>query len=217
MRHVILLFVCLVFSLTQSAFAGVIYTDRTAWEAAITSSTTDAFGSNVSRAASITFASGVQSVTTDATLSGNDNRVQGGEYRNVLDNNAAGLFTTWTFPSAINAFGFDISGVSSGGLAFSGDFDGIGTQQVNVFEEIGGTNGFIGVIGASTFNSIQFFNRSASSEAYSIDNLAFGTGTSDTVAVPEPSTWALLTLAGFGFGGYQLRRRNAKKNSEESL
>lgn len=29
----------------------------------------------------------------------------------------------------------------------------------------------------------------------------------DTAAVPEPSTWALLTLAGVGFGGHQLRRR----------
>lgn len=29
----------------------------------------------------------------------------------------------------------------------------------------------------------------------------------DTAGVPEPSTWALLTLAGIGFGGYKLRCR----------
>lgn len=36
----------------------------------------------------------------------------------------------------------------------------------------------------------------------------------DTPAgVPEPSTWALLTLAGVGFGGYQLRKRGKVKQS----
>lgn len=39
----------------------------------------------------------------------------------------------------------------------------------------------------------------------------FVTDTVTTAAVPEPSTWALLTLAGIGFGGYTWRKRRATK------
>lgn len=35
----------------------------------------------------------------------------------------------------------------------------------------------------------------------------------DSVGVPEPSTWALLTLAGIGFGGYRVRKRRNKDKS----
>lgn len=38
---------------------------------------------------------------------------------------------------------------------------------------------------------------------WGIDNIEYG----DIAGVPEPSTWALLTLAGVGFGGYQMRRK----------
>lgn len=38
--------------------------------------------------------------------------------------------------------------------------------------------------------------------------------TADTAGVPEPSTWALLTLAGVGFGGYQIRKRSSKKDEK---
>lgn len=42
---------------------------------------------------------------------------------------------------------------------------------------------------------------------YDFSGQTFDNVSLDAASVPEPSTWALLTLAGIGFGGYQLRRR----------
>jgi PEP-CTERM motif len=41
--------------------------------------------------------------------------------------------------------------------------------------------------------------------------LASGTLTSDTLTVPEPSTWAMMLVgfAGLGFAGYRASRRTA--------
>lgn len=36
----------------------------------------------------------------------------------------------------------------------------------------------------------------------------------DASAVPEPSTWALLTLAGVGFGGYRLRQKKKQSRTQ---
>lgn len=56
-----------------------------------------------------------------------------------------------------------------------------------------------------TFASLQLLPGSYEWEFTNGETFTLNIG--DVAAVPEPGTWALLTLAGIGFGGYRLRRR----------
>lgn len=192
-------------SLVGGANAATIFTDRTAWVTALggAAQTSDDFSADIADGATITFASGVQSMATgEGTSGGGINRVDGGDWDTRI-RNASGLSgyssVTWEFPSNISAFGVDFSSISSSrGIHVSGDFDGSGNQDINLFTHQGSSNGFLGVIGTSSFNSITL---SASGTG---DNDFFGADDLSFVAVPEPSSAILL---GLGATSILIRRR----------
>ena len=83
----------------SSATAFSVYTDRTAWEAAVAGSmiVDDPFDNNIASVLQITFDSGVVSTNTAAEFCCGDNRVSGGTYFNASDGDAgtASMTTTW--------------------------------------------------------------------------------------------------------------------------
>ena len=110
--------VTLLLSSVSSVSAYTIYTNRTAWEAALATNpsykiTTDTFSNTISSAQSITLDSGIVSTNSaPPTLpnSFNNNSVNSGVY-----DNASGTLTgasdtiTWQFPATVLAFGADFS------------------------------------------------------------------------------------------------------------
>ena len=190
-----------------------IFTDRALWEAAVSGTiTTDPFDNPIAAAVVINLDSGIVSTGTNGTDTQN---VDNGLYQAAIntDGDAPSFFDsiTWTFPSAVYAFGADWGETATAeGLLLIGDFDGTGNITINFFTELvdnGGT-GFLGIIGNVPFNMITFEtggipDSADFSEAFYVDNVAFVAATQ----IPEPATLALLGLglAGLGFA----RRRKA--------
>ena len=98
-------------------------------------------------------------------------------------------------------------------LQVGGLFDGAGTIQIapstdDFFLQIFGLGA-----GAPTFNQLGYTQASFSSdnEFYTINQTGTVSATPSTVAVPEPSTWAMLLLgfAGIGFLAYRRKSKPA--------
>jgi hypothetical protein len=83
--------------------------------------------------------------------------------------NGGSATIAWTFPSPVFAFE-RIFWVLANRLNLTGNFDGTGNQTLLVNNSIGGTNGFLGVIGNANFSSIVFGNNTASPDAFQIDS-----------------------------------------------
>jgi hypothetical protein len=201
----------LVLSSVSAAEAFTIFTDRTAWQAAVDAiagsvTTTDTFSNNIASAQTITLDSGIVSVNSfppDATLF-EDNRVSGGFFRNATGNVSVTSETiTWTFPSSVFAFGADFNLVDVDSLTLTGNFDGTGNQTLIVNNTIGGANGFLGIIGNANFSSIIFGNN-ALGDVFAINNAYFA---SVAAAVPEPSTITGLMFLGGGLVARRLAKR----------
>lgn len=165
----------------RNALAYVIYTDQTNWENAVTGGlTTDNFAYSIPSANNITFSSGV-----DSTRSGSNYQAVNGS---VFVGQVTGSTTlTWDFNQDISAFGFDIVSVNNQ-TSLVADFDGNGNESINLGVLSNSTyyNGFFGIIGEDSFNSIVFGN-SGLVDTFTIDNLSF-----NEVTVPEPATLILL-------------------------
>jgi hypothetical protein len=180
-----------------AADAFTVFTNRTAWEAAIAGQPiiTDTFDNPIASAQTVFFDSGIKSTNSaDYTLPDafDDNSasiVNPGLYLNAtqaagapLPRNASETIT-WTFPFATNAFGADFLRASDGRLTLTGNFDGTGDQTLIVFTTIGGSDGFLGVLGNSQFNTISFGN--ANTTTYQFDSFDIDTA---SYAAPEPFT-----------------------------
>lgn len=183
----------------SSANAYTIFTDRSAWEAAISGNTiiTDTFSNPIGSAQSITLDSGIVSTNSiPPTLPNafNNNSVSGGVYNNATQagtGNSASNTITWVFPSAhVFAFGADFFNTNVDSLTLTGNFDGMGNQTIIVNNTIGGPDGFLGVVGMAKFSSVVFGNNLTVVDSFSIDNASF--------AVPEPSTVVLVLVGGLG-------------------
>lgn len=188
--------------LTPAANAFNVFTSRAAWEAAIAGATitTDPFDNDIAQAQSITLDSGIISTNSDP-VGFDDNSVSGGVYNNATDGNGstAAETVTWDFPEAIFAYGADFIGVEDGELTLTGNFDGTGDQTLTVSTEIGGANGFLGIVGEATFSSIVFGNNAITDNIFNIDNASFGVQ-AESQSTPEPSAVIALGLFGLGLG-----------------
>ena len=113
---------------------------------------------------------------------------------------------TFTFNSAITAFGVDVIGLGDVGMTsfFINNGSGPLALQSN-YSAPGGTVTFAGLIDSAGFTQITF-SGSAPNDGVFFDRLRFG-GTPGGV-VPEPATWAMMIL-GFGAAGSMIRRRKA--------
>jgi hypothetical protein len=196
------------------AHAVQIFTDRTAWEAALAGAaiTTDPFDNAIPPATTLTFDSGV--ISTGTPSSAGNNSVDSGFYNGGAggtDQNFAYESITWTFPLPIIGLGVDLfSAANASGLTLTGNFDGTGDQTISIFDVLGAPGtGFLGFIGDAPISSILFTDEglpsSSSFEIYQIDNLSFAAA----VAVPEPATLALFGAGLAGLGWIALRRKAA--------
>ncbi len=196
--------------LAQSADALTLFTDRAAWEAAIAGATitTDPFDNNIAQGQSITLDSGIISTNSDPVRF-DDNSVSGGIYLNATDGDGIGgsETITWDFPEPISAFAADFTNVDDGDLTLTGNFDGTGDVTLTVFDEIGGEDGFLGIVGEANFSSIVFGNNTTSADVFQIDNASFATQ-STSESVPEPSSIIAVAMLGSGL----LLTKRGKKN-----
>lgn len=188
------------------------------------------FSNDIPSALAIEFDSGI--VSTNSAPGFNsfpglgeaDNRVNSDfeQYTNCVDSNGVicSQQWTWTFPTDIVGFGFNIFGASEGRLAIRGDF-GNGEQAINVSETIDpnavGINsgvGFFGVTGSDSFNSVTFFSR-AGNDFINLDPLGTSNppvvfakaGSQGPKSVPEPGS--ILGFAAIVALGAVSRRRFA--------
>ncbi|CAO5040648.1 PEP-CTERM sorting domain-containing protein [Microcystis aeruginosa] len=202
----------LVLSSVSSAEAFTIFTNRTAWQAAVDAiagsvTTTDTFSNNIASAKTITLDSGIVSANSfpPAAVNFGDNGVSGGLFRNTTDGGAvfSSETITWTFPSPVFAFGADFTGTNPDRLNLTGNFDGTGNQTLLVNNSIGGANGFLGIIGNANFSSIVFGNNTTNADSFEIAIASFASVASVPVAVPEPGMITGLVFLG---GGLVVRR-----------
>ncbi len=182
--------VTLLLSSVSSVSAYTIYTNRTAWEAALATNpsykiTIDTFSNTISSAQSITLDSGIVSTNSaPPTLPNppfNNNSVSivnSGVYDNASGTLAGASDTiTWQFPATVLAFGADFSRIDE--LTLTGNFDGTGDQTISINPTIGGENGFLGIIGTAEFSSVIFANNTTDVDSFSIDNASFATKVSE--------------------------------------
>jgi hypothetical protein len=114
---------------------------------------------------------------------------------------------TFTFSSAINAFGMYVTGLQTDSvpqetLTFT---DG-SSQTINTPTSTGGGGAFIGFTDLGKLISSVSYN--ATDDIVALDDVKFG---SVTTAVPEASTWAMMILgfAGIGFVAYRRKSKPA--------
>lgn len=113
---------------------------------------------------------------------------------------------TFTFASAITAFGVDVIGLGDVGTTTFSIDDGTGPQALQTsYNAPFGTVTFAGLTNAAGFTTITFSGTQRDDGIF-FDRLRFG-GTVGP-GVPEPMTWALM-LAGFGVVGTAMRRRQS--------
>lgn len=204
LRH--LAFAAGALSLAAPAAAATIFTERTAFLAAVAATpgaaapVDESFPAPIANAASITFASGVTSTGSGGTA---DNRVISGFFIGDIDtnNDNPDLFDaiTFTFPDPIFAVGGDFSlAAGADGLLLTAAFDGGASMTVSIFDELGfpGT-GFLGIVGTGPFTALTFTTGNLSNvnnEQFFLGNLVFAGRVAVDTPVPEPGALALLGL-----------------------
>jgi hypothetical protein len=197
-------------ALTAPGSAYTVYTNRAAWEAALSgrSIVTDTFSNQINSAQSITLDSGIVSTNSGPAdlpnppfYNNSVGVVTAGAYDNAVQagSGTASNTISWLFPNAVTAFGADFIGAGTNRLSLSGDFDGTGLQSLIVNSTLGKSDGFLGVIGTTSFTSIILGNSLTQVDSFSIDNASFA-------PVPGPLPLLGASLA-YGWSR-RLRQRN---------
>jgi hypothetical protein len=198
---------------TQAFAASVmVYTDRAAWEAAVsTPPVYEGFDTPIPQSDSITFACCVASegLVPNATSL---NYVDAGSWHGLTRPTGNLLLPgyesiIWTFPHPVTAVAGDWSSIGlNHELTITATFDGITDTSFTVRDELGASGGFLGIVGTGAFTTVTLWQPAAAplNEGFEIDNLRF------TAVVPEPETTTLLIaltlLAGIGM---KTRRRRS--------
>jgi len=193
-------------ALSSSAHAVTIYSDLSAWEAAVGSSAaeTTTFGAtNFADFSSFTTTDGV---TIDLAGDGNQRTIGSGWATwccgytgQVEDTSNFATSQTWTFVNPVTAFGvfLEPDNFATEPLTMA-----LGSQQLT--QDVNGASGakFFGFVGSGV-SSVTFSN------GVSDDFAAGDVFTSQSGGgVPEPAAWAMM-LVGFAGLGAALRRRQA--------
>src|SRR5262245_15804853 len=173
-----------------------IFTDRTAWEAALAGQTiqTEDFNDGVFNDGSVTSSAG---------------SIGGGDFHDVVDT-APPKTTGWTFNSPLSAWGADWD-LDQGN-------ENQHDQGINLFIDAGGSTpifsfptlhddyiGFFGFISDTPFSNVSVFADLGGgvNEIYDMDDMSF------VAAVPEPGS---LILLGLGFGALALFRKGRRED-----
>lgn len=169
-----------------------IYTDRTAFMNALggAPSTTETFVLPMSFVVGNNFYDGINFQITGTTAGGNNisgGILNGDEFTNTSIN--------YVFPAPIFALGADFTGARTAS-GFNWIINGITTP---VFSSSPGT-GFFGAISTDPFTTVDVNGGASPNEIYSLDNMTYA-------LVPEPSSFALLTLGFTAVIGFALARR----------
>ena len=183
--------------LVGMANAFTVFTDRTSWENAVESFYTETFSNDVAQAGQIILDSGIMSELQDTPL-GKSNHVSGGLFTGFVNQTGQhDILWSWDYSSIgpISSFGGDFLRLNPPtGLTVSGDFNGTGSQTISVAATVNNGNGFFGIIGTNTFDTLLWSSMdgsgSISGELFQIDNFSYDGET----PVPEPSTVILLSL-----------------------
>ena len=202
-------------AMAEPASAGTIFTDRAAFQAAITNASTTTFNDIASDIAvgsgntvsgyTFTGATSSQSLIDAPPFQYNPvNGVDGTTYFNLGGLGNGEIFSIG-LGSAFGAFGFDTHNY---------DIDGerseifIGSQSLGFTPQGRGGVGFLGFIGGTgeTFSTVMIVGRGGG-VFNGFDN--FTTGSVILAAVPEPASWVMM-LFGFGAIGSAIRRRKSR-------
>jgi len=197
------------------AASHTVYTDRSSWESAVASFTTEDFNS-VPIGQLSTGVNTVGSIEIEITGPPESNKIEPGSdslningttfFQGEADTSGSDAgFPTLLFPSPITAFGGDWTETNTSGdltmtfggetLLFSDHFTGDG-------------NGFLGVTTTSSFSEVEFGIEAASSnEIFGLDDLSYTGETGDFTALPTPAA-APAGLAMLGL--LALRRRRER-------
>jgi len=165
-----------------------VYTDRSAWQAAVGSFAEESFSGDT-----------LNGFTITEVGRGHSYNVTGGLYWDRVVGDSS--YTVYSFETATTAFGADwnvLVGLGLGqGLRLTVDGVAITPEIPNVHV------GFFGFTSAAAFDTVTVFGGSQGgvAESHSVDNLVYATAT----PVPEPSTY-LLMIAGLLAIGWVVSR-----------
>jgi len=182
---VISIFITLLYTGQVSAVVISVFTDRTLWESAVGSFTTETFDDSLLN-------SGLN------VYSQSGGGVRGGLFNDVVFEGGFVGDTIWSFSSPILAFGgnWDLGPNSAGtalefGLHGPSDTFGVPGRPdiINTY-----TGEFWGILADTPFDTVQIFSAGLGSEHYSLDNLVYS-----KTQIPEPNSLLLLILGLIGF------------------
>ncbi|MEM9838748.1 MAG: VPLPA-CTERM sorting domain-containing protein [Pseudomonadota bacterium] len=186
---------------SSAAQANTVFTDRAAFEAALTSFFTESFENNPQFDAVVTYGdltieetNGINSITNSLISVFFTNAVTDGSGSVWYDDNDDSI-ANFSFANPINAVGFDIATSASETASIVGP--GF-TESISV----GTSPVFFGIIATSMFTS--FTVDVSGGPEVGFDRVSYGMGTAATVPIPAA---APLMLAGLGALGLRRRRK----------